>query len=74
VEELVDEFTRGGTNGFMSCMVAILYFASVYGLERLGISTWFKPGIRGFIADYAYPVSCLVKTHQFAYTNRSGRL
>ncbi|KAF2267808.1 HCO3 transporter family protein [Lojkania enalia] len=60
VEELVNEFSvAGSTAGFLSCMIAILYFGSVYGLERLGSSTIWKPWFRGVIADYAYVFATL---------------
>lgn len=55
VEELVNEFSSPNhTSGFMSCMLAILYFLTVYGLEMLGNSTVFKPIFRTLLADYAY--------------------
>lgn len=55
VEELVNEFeVAGSAPGYLACMVAILYFGSVYGLEKLGASTIWKAGIRGIFADYAY--------------------
>ncbi|KAJ5346890.1 uncharacterized protein N7506_000143 [Penicillium brevicompactum] len=60
VEELVNEFTTvGHSAGFMSCMIAILYFLSIYGLEKLGSSTVWKAGYRGIFADYAY-VFCTI--------------
>jgi hypothetical protein len=37
-------------------MIAILYFLTIYGLEKLGVSTIWKASVRGLIADYAYPV------------------
>jgi boron transporter len=37
VEELVSEFaSRGDSDGFMSCMIAPLYFGTIYALEKLG--------------------------------------
>ncbi|GIK03449.1 hypothetical protein Aspvir_007520 [Aspergillus viridinutans] len=60
VEELVTEFTtRGNTAGFMSTMVAILYFLTIYGLERLGSSTIWKPWFGGLLADYAYVIGTI---------------
>ncbi|RAL07352.1 anion exchange family protein [Aspergillus homomorphus CBS 101889] len=60
VEELANEFNvYGPTAGFMSCMIAILYFLSVYGLECLGSSTVGLPWFRGLLADYAYVVGTL---------------
>jgi hypothetical protein len=74
VEELVNEFTtHGNTAGFMSTMIAILYFLTIYGLERLGSSTVWKPWFRGLLADYAYVV-CIPRftRHLTTHTYRSG--
>lgn len=59
VEELVNEFTtsEGSAPGYLACIIAILYFATVYSLEKLGYSTVWKAGFRGILADYAYVVS-----------------
>ncbi|KAL5390682.1 hypothetical protein DPSP01_001753 [Paraphaeosphaeria sporulosa] len=55
VEELVNEFEVAGNDaGYLSCVIGILYFGSVYGLEKLGGSTLWKPWFRGLLADYAY--------------------
>ncbi|GFN15318.1 boron transporter 4 [Aspergillus tubingensis] len=60
VEELVNEFTvYGPTAGFMSCMIAILYFFTIYGLELLGSSTICRPWLRGLLADYAYVIGTI---------------
>ncbi|KAL4944174.1 hypothetical protein BDV06DRAFT_210474 [Aspergillus oleicola] len=60
VEELVNEFTSyGPAAGFMSCMIAILYFLSIYGLEWLGSSTVCRPWFRGLLADYAYVIGTI---------------
>ncbi|KAL4918736.1 HCO3 transporter family-domain-containing protein [Aspergillus aurantiobrunneus] len=60
VEELVNEFTAHGRDaGYLACMIAILYFLTIYGLEKLGASTMWKPSIRGLLADYAYPLATL---------------
>ncbi|OJJ52254.1 hypothetical protein ASPSYDRAFT_95775 [Aspergillus sydowii CBS 593.65] len=60
VEELVNEFTTHGRDaGYLACMIAILYFLTIYGLEKLGSSTVWKPSIRGLLADYAYPLGTL---------------
>lgn len=60
VEELVNEFNvTGNAAGYLSCMIAILYFGSVYGLEKLGSSTMWKPWFRGILADYAYVFTTL---------------
>ncbi|KAL3475108.1 HCO3 transporter family-domain-containing protein [Aspergillus californicus] len=55
VEELVNEFTAyGSTPDFLSCLIAIMYFLTVYSLEWLGSSTICRPWFRGLLADYAY--------------------
>ncbi|GLB14894.1 boron transporter 4 [Aspergillus tubingensis] len=60
VEELVNEFTvYGPTAGFMSCMIAILYFFTIYVLELLGSSTICRPWFRGLLADYAYVIGTI---------------
>ncbi|EAQ90351.1 hypothetical protein CHGG_02286 [Chaetomium globosum CBS 148.51] len=60
VEELVNEFDEyGSTAGYLACMIAILYFASVYALEKLGNGRIWQAGFRGILADYAY-VFCTV--------------
>ncbi|KAK1623792.1 HCO3 transporter family protein [Colletotrichum phormii] len=55
VEELVNEFdAEGSAAGYLACMIAILYFGTVYTLEKLGSSTLWNSGYRGILADYAY--------------------
>ena len=57
---LTAEFTHyGSLDGYMSTMIAILYFGTVYALESVGKSKLFRPTIRGILGDYAYPV-CVV--------------
>lgn len=57
IEELINEFSSvSNTAGYMSCMIAILYFLTIYSLEKLGNSTISWPGIRIILADYAYVV------------------
>ncbi|CAI6333057.1 unnamed protein product [Periconia digitata] len=55
VEELVNEFAvSGNAGGYLTCLVAILYFGSVYSIEKLGSSVLWKPWFRSLLADYAY--------------------
>ncbi|KXH45332.1 hypothetical protein CSIM01_13555 [Colletotrichum simmondsii] len=55
VEELVNEFdAEGSAAGYLACMIAILYFGTVYTLEKMGSSTLWTSGYRGILADYAY--------------------
>ena len=41
----------------MSVTIALLFFFTVYCLEMVGKGIWFRPWIRDFLGDYAYPVS-----------------
>lgn len=40
--------------GYLSIVIGILYFGSVYGLEKLGGSTLWNAGVRGILADYSF--------------------
>ncbi|KAL6232118.1 hypothetical protein BDW75DRAFT_247391 [Aspergillus navahoensis] len=63
VEELNNEFTLSGpTAGFLSSLIAVLYFLTVYGLEWLGSSTVCRPWFRKLLADYAYVIGTLFWT------------
>ncbi|KAM0798558.1 HCO3 transporter family protein [Usnea florida] len=63
VELLIDEFERSGpTDGFMSVTIALLFFFTVYCLEMVGKGIWFRPWIRDFLGDYAYPIATLFWT------------
>ena len=58
VELLISEFEgEGPTDGFMSVTIALMFFFTVYVLEMVGKGVWFRPWVRGFLGDYAYPVS-----------------
>ncbi|KAI4087481.1 MAG: hypothetical protein LQ339_008889 [Xanthoria mediterranea] len=60
VEELVAEFTSfNSTQGFLSCVIAILYFGTIYSLENIGRSTLFNTWFRSILADYAYPIGTI---------------
>jgi hypothetical protein len=58
MEELVNEFeAEDRAAGYLSCMIALLYFGSVYALEKIGSSTIWTPLVREILANYAYVVS-----------------
>ncbi|KAF1811655.1 HCO3 transporter family protein [Eremomyces bilateralis CBS 781.70] len=62
VEELVYQFRDPESSrsaGFLSCLIAILYFGSVYFLEKLGAGTVWNAFVRGLFADYAFPIATL---------------
>ncbi|KAI4232660.1 MAG: hypothetical protein L6R40_007332 [Gallowayella cf. fulva] len=44
---------------FMACVIAILYFGTIYALETIGNSILFSTWSRGILADYAYPIGTI---------------
>jgi hypothetical protein len=62
VEELVAQFYEDAgqiTGGYLSIVIAIGYWATVYVLEYMGKTTMLKPWIRKSLADFAYPIATL---------------
>ena len=58
VELLITQFVKyGPTIGFMDVVIALLFFFTVYILELVRKTAFFSPAVRGFLGDYAYPVS-----------------
>jgi len=54
---LVGEFkNEGPVDGFMSVTIALMFFFTVYVLELVGNSIWFRPWVRNLLGDYAFPV------------------
>lgn len=47
------------TNGFMTAMIAIMYSLTVYFLEKMRGTTLFKPAVREFLSEYAYPLATI---------------
>lgn len=55
VEELIYLFEASEfEGGYLSIIIAILYFGSVYGLEKLGGSTIFNAFVCDILADYSF--------------------
>ena len=52
----------GSTDGFLSVIIALLFFGTVYCLEAVGRSQIMKPWMRGLLADYAYPIATIFWT------------
>ena len=74
VELLIAEFERNNpTDGFMSVTIALMFFFTVYVLEMVGKGVWFRPSIRGFLSDYAYPVCLLSIFKCIAYLDSTDR-
>ena len=57
----------------MSVTVALMFFFTVYALEMVGKGVWFRPWVRGFLGDYAYPVSPLQLHIKLGSLPRAGR-
>ncbi|KAF2722817.1 hypothetical protein K431DRAFT_311505 [Polychaeton citri CBS 116435] len=62
VEELIAQFDEGGATlagGYLSIVIALCYWASVYFLEFMGSTKMFTPTIRKLLSDYAYPIATI---------------
>ena len=62
VEELVAQFYEDAgqiTGGYLSIVIALCYWATVYVLENMGKTTMFKPWIRKLLADFAFPIATI---------------
>ena len=60
VQELIAQFTESTHEaGFLSVVVALCYWATVYALEMLPHTVVFTPVTRKLLSDYAYPVSSM---------------
>jgi hypothetical protein len=58
VQELIAQFSQSTHEaGFLSIVVALCYWATVYALEMLPHTVVFTPVTRKVLSDYAYPVS-----------------
>lgn len=58
VEELIANFDQGTERpgGYLSCIIALVYWFTVYRLERIGSTSFLKPWARKMLSDFAYPV------------------
>ncbi|KAK5167957.1 uncharacterized protein LTR77_006524 [Saxophila tyrrhenica] len=66
VEELVAQFEEGIGNegerregGYFGILIALMYWFTVYMLEKYGSSSFSRSWIRKAIADYAYPIATI---------------
>ena len=63
VQELAINFYDNSiTNGFASCMIAILYTLTIYFLEKLNSTTFARGWLRTLLSDYAYPLATIFWT------------
>jgi hypothetical protein len=72
VEELVDQFNNGSLpGGYLSVVIALCYWFTVYGLELMGSTIMFRPYIRKLLSDYAYPIATIFWT---GFSHIPGRI
>ena len=72
VEELVDQFNNGSVpGGYLSVVIALCYWFTVYGLELMGSTIMFRPYIRKLLSDYAYPIATIFWT---GFSHIPGRI
>lgn len=65
VEELSSQFYESsGRAGFLSCVIALSYWFTVYHLENVGSTRLWRGWMRKAISDYAYPVSKWCTVHR----------
>ncbi|KEQ90727.1 hypothetical protein AUEXF2481DRAFT_92700 [Aureobasidium subglaciale EXF-2481] len=63
VQELIAQFDESSqAAGFLSIVVALCYWATVYALEMLPHTVVFTPVTRKLLSDYAYPIATLFWT------------
>ena len=63
VEELsIAFYDETITNGFASCLIAILFTLTVYSLEKVRSTTFGRGWIRLLLSDYAYPLATIFWT------------
>lgn len=71
VEEGIANFDPGLAPGFLSLLIGILFFGTVYALERVGHSRFGQPWMRKVLGDYAYPIATIFWT---GFSHIPGRL
>lgn len=72
VEELVDQFNNGSLpGGYLSVVIALCYWFTVYGLELMGSTIMFRPYIRKLLSDFAYPIATIFWT---GFSHIPGRI
>jgi hypothetical protein len=72
VEELVDQFNSGSLpGGYLSVVIALSYWFTVYGLELMGNTIMFRPYVRKLLSDYAYPIATIFWT---GFSHIPGRI
>ncbi|WPG99464.1 putative transporter [Acrodontium crateriforme] len=72
VEELVAQFPESNSAaGYLSIVIALCYWFTVYGLELIGGTIYFKPSVRKMLSDYAYPIATIFWT---GFSHIPGRI
>lgn len=72
IEELaINFYDQKIVNGFASALVAVLFYLTIFYLERMGQTSFGTSGIRKFLSDYAYPLATIWWT---GFTHFPGNL
>lgn len=72
VEELINQFDSDSlAAGYLSIVIALCYWFSIYGLELMGSTIYFRPFIRKLLSDYAYPIATIFWT---GFSHIPGRI
>ena len=78
VEELVAQFDEGiggeagkRQGGYLSCLIALAYWFTVYMLEKMGSTTHTRSWFRKAISDFAYPIATIWWT---GFSHLPGRI
>lgn len=57
--------------GYLGIVIALSFWATVYGLEKMGDTILLRPFIRKLLADYAYPIATIFWT---GFSHIPGRI
>lgn len=69
---MVDQFNSGSlSGGYLSVVIALCYWFTVYCLELMGSTIMFRPFIRKLLSDYAYPIATIFWT---GFSHIPGRI
>ena len=78
VEELIAQFDEGiggeagrRQGGYLSCLIALMYWFTVYMLEKVGSTTHTRSWFRKAVSDFAYPIATIWWT---GFSHLPGRL
>lgn len=72
IEELVNQFDQDGhASGYLSCVIALAFWFTVYSLENIGSTIYMTSWMRKFLSDYAYVFATIFWT---GFSHFPGRI